>query len=143
MADQVRELFGEEPSTLEDFALGVPDQPGGGEEVLHRDVPSGQVAPHRHHLVEPDRLLAEFSDAIVDYYLSRKLAFWFIQRSQVPVLLMVGEPEDWRCRLVIGNDTLKNAEGDYRVTEPGPTGRCWRAATRRPPMPTSRSARSR
>jgi len=32
---------------------------------------------------------------------------------------MVGEPEDWRSRLVIGNDTLKDVDGDYRVTEPG------------------------
>jgi beta-mannosidase len=30
---------------------------------------------------------------------------------------MVGEPEDWRCRVVAGNDTLQDAEGDFRITD--------------------------
>jgi len=119
MADQIRELFGEEPSTLEDFALASQISQAEAKKYF---IEMFRLAKWRRTGIIWWNLIdcwPEFSDAIVDYYLSRKLAFWYIQRSQVPVILMVGEPEDWRCRLVVGNDTLSDVDGDYRVTEPG------------------------
>ena len=36
----------------------------------------------------------QFSDAVVDYYFARKLAYYFIQRSQEPLCLVLQEPAE-------------------------------------------------
>jgi beta-mannosidase len=57
----------------------------------------------------------QFSDAIVDYYFNKKLAYYYIRRVQQPVCLMVDEPQDWRVSVVVGNDSREDAHGHYRV----------------------------
>ncbi len=57
----------------------------------------------------------QFSDAIVDYYFNKKLAYYYIRRVQQPVCVMVDEPQDWRVRVVAGNDSREDAHGHYRV----------------------------
>jgi len=57
----------------------------------------------------------QFSDAVVDYYFSKKLAYHYIRRVQQPVCLMIAEPHSWHVRLVAGNDSLQDAAGTYRV----------------------------
>ena len=47
----------------------------------------------------------QISDAIVDYYFDKKLAFDYIRRSQQPLCLMFGEPEDGLLTLYAVNDT--------------------------------------
>ena len=57
----------------------------------------------------------QFSDAIVDYYFGKKLAYQYIKRVQQPICIMFGEPADSKCRVVAGNDTLCDAAGKYRI----------------------------
>ena len=57
----------------------------------------------------------QFSDAVVSYDFIRKLAYYYIKRSQQPVCLMLAEPENWHAKLLIGNDTLHSHTGIYRV----------------------------
>ncbi len=59
----------------------------------------------------------QFSDAVVDYYFEKKLAYDFIKRSQEPVCLMFREPENGAVQLVAVNDTLEEIEGTYRVRD--------------------------
>ena len=59
----------------------------------------------------------QVSDAIVDYYYMKKLAYYYIKRSQVPVCFMFDEPEGGEIRLVGVNDLPKEKQVSYRVTK--------------------------
>ena len=58
----------------------------------------------------------QFSDAVVDYYYTPKLAYHALKRSQEPVCLLFREPKDGVLELVCANDTLKAVNFTYRVT---------------------------
>ena len=58
----------------------------------------------------------QVSDAVVDYYYSRKLAYHYIKRSQQPVCLMFDEPENGQCKLMAVNDTPCEKQLAYTVT---------------------------
>lgn len=57
----------------------------------------------------------QVSDAVIDYYYNRKLAYHYIKRSQQPVCLMFDEPENGKCRLMAVNDTPYDKQLDYTV----------------------------
>ncbi len=47
----------------------------------------------------------QISDAVVDYYFDKKLAYEYIKRSQQPICFMLDEPENGKCVLYGVNDT--------------------------------------
>lgn len=57
----------------------------------------------------------QVSDAIVDYYFVKKLAYHYIKRSQEPVCLIFDEPEDGKIRLVGVNDLPQDVAVNYTV----------------------------
>ena len=57
------------------------------------------------------------SDAIVDYYGSRKLAYEYIKRVQRDVCAICGEPHEGRHTLHVVNDTLQPASGQLQVRD--------------------------
>jgi beta-mannosidase len=57
------------------------------------------------------------SDAVVDYYGRKKLAYQYIKRVQADVCAMCGEPQDGRHAVVIVNDTLNDANGHVVVRD--------------------------
>ena len=57
----------------------------------------------------------QVSDAIVDYYYCKKLAFHYIQRSQQPVCLMFDEPLEGKIALYGVNDRTGEAAVKYSV----------------------------
>jgi beta-mannosidase len=59
----------------------------------------------------------QFSDAVVDYYYDRKLAFYYIKNAQKPVMLIFDEPHSWNIRLHGVNDLDHPVEITYRVTD--------------------------
>lgn len=59
----------------------------------------------------------QVSDAIVDYYYTRKLAYHYVKRSQAPVCFMFDEPEEGIIRLVGVNDLPDKQEVSYRVVK--------------------------
>src|SRR5208337_22256 len=115
MSNQVQELFGAVPENIEDFIL------------------ASQIsqAEAKKFFVEMTRLnkwrstgvvwwnvmdgWPQFSDAIVDYYFNKKLAYYYIRRVQEPICVMVDEPKNWHCRVVVGDDSREDASGHYRV----------------------------
>ncbi len=61
----------------------------------------------------------QISDAIVDYYFEKKLAYSYIKRSQQPVCLMFGEPENGALTLYGVNDTRNDKTVSWRVEDDG------------------------
>lgn len=59
----------------------------------------------------------QVSDAVVDYYGERKLAYSYIQRSQRPLLVLMGEPRDDGYPVVISNHTQAAWSGVVRLTD--------------------------
>lgn len=59
----------------------------------------------------------QMSDAVVDYYFTKKLAYEYIKRSQAPFILAFGELEGTERKLYACNDTLKPVSGEYRVID--------------------------
>ena len=116
MANQVREFFGAIPTDLDSFAL------------------ASQIsqAEAKKHFIESTRLRKwftsgilwwnlidgwpQFSDAVVDYYLDKKLAYHYIRRVQRPVCMIIGEPGRGNyAPVVISNDTRCSVVVSYRV----------------------------
>jgi beta-mannosidase len=56
----------------------------------------------------------QFSDAVVDYYFAKKLAYHYLWRVQRPVAVFVGDMGAEK-HLYIANDTRQDAEVTYRV----------------------------
>ena len=59
----------------------------------------------------------QISDAVVDYYYNKKMAFDVIRRSQYPVTAFIGECSGWEYPLVIANCTLEDAAVEYTVSD--------------------------
>lgn len=115
MTRQIREMFGAVPEQLADYVL------------------ASQIsqAEANKYFIEMTRVKKwkrtgiiwwnlqdgwpQFSDAIVDYYGGKKLAYHYVRRVQQPVCLIVDEPENWHVRVVACNDTLEDQRGEYRV----------------------------
>lgn len=59
----------------------------------------------------------QVSDAVVDWYGCKKLAFRYIQRAQAPFTLILAEPKDGKMDLYAVNDHSETIVGTYEVTE--------------------------
>ncbi len=115
MANQIKVLFGEEPQELERFAkMSQASQA----EAMKFFVERFRHGKWRRTGIIWWNLLdgwPQFSDAVVDYYYARKLAFYIIKRSQQPVCLMMREPENGTMTLVGANEHRKAKDIVYRV----------------------------
>ena len=115
MANQIQELFGVVPDNLEDFILASQISQAEAKKFF---VEAYRIRKWRTTGVIWWNLLdgwPQFSDAVVDYYLSKKLAYYYLTRSQQTVCVMADEPANWHCDIVIANDTLQEKQGSYRV----------------------------
>ena len=117
MANQVRELFGKVPDNLEEFALASQIAQAEAKKFLIEFFRTGKW--RRTGIIWWNLIdgWPQFSDAVVDYYFNKKLAYHFIRRSQQPVCLMFREPANWRMTLVGCNETLAPAVVSYSVTD--------------------------
>ncbi|UCH33353.1 MAG: glycoside hydrolase family 2 [Armatimonadota bacterium] len=117
MAKQIAEMFDAVPDMLEDFALAS--------QICQAEAKKFFVEMVRLRKWRRTGVLwwnlvdgwPQFSDAVVDYYLSKKLAYHYLRRVQQPMCLMVDEPDTWHVRLVMGNDSRVNAAGRYAVRD--------------------------
>jgi beta-mannosidase len=117
MADQIRELFGSVPEELRAFVVASQISQAEAKKFF---IESFRMRKWRRTGIIWWNVLdcwPQFSDAVVDYYFGKKLAYWYIRRSQLPLCIAVDEPESWQCGLVACNDTLRAAEGRCTVTD--------------------------
>ena len=57
----------------------------------------------------------EISDAIVDYYYNKKLAYSYVKRSQRPICLVVDEPNNNKSDVFACNDSDVDSDISYRI----------------------------
>ena len=57
----------------------------------------------------------QFSDAIVDYYYNKKLAYHYIKRVQTPVIVQVTDALYWLQKAYVNNISNREASGSYRI----------------------------
>ena len=120
MANQVRELFGEIPEDLESFALASQISQAEAKKFF---VESTRLRKWRTSGILWWNVLdgwPQFSDAIVDYYFAKKLAYHYLRRVQQPIAVIIGEPGvDKYLPVVVSNDSLSAAEVRYRIEDAG------------------------
>jgi beta-mannosidase len=117
MADQVRELFGVSPDRLEEFALASQVSQAEAKKFFVEMIRLGKW--RRAGVIWWNLMdgWPQFSDAVVDYYFQKKLAYHYLRRAQQPVCLMISEPEAWTARVIAGNDSRRAASGTFEVRD--------------------------
>jgi len=121
MRNQVQALFGRVPDTIEEFALASQISQAEAKKFFIEMVRSRKW--RRTGVIWWNLLdgWPQISDAVVDYYFARKLAYHYIKRSQVPVCMIVREPERWPYACIVDNNTLADQPIEWRI-EDGDTG---------------------
>ena len=117
MAKHVQQLFGAIPDNLEDFSLASQISQA---EAFKYFIERMRVAlPKRGGILWWNLLdgWPQISDAVVDYYFDKKLAFYYIKTSQQPFCLMMDELERWGSTLVAANDTREPVTCTYDVRD--------------------------
>lgn len=117
MKQQIRTFFGEEPDSLEEFSLMS--------QIVQAEAKKFFIEFFRTGKWRRTGILwwnlrdgwPQFSDAVVDYYFEKKLAYYFIQRAQQPLLLAFREPDNGSIQLVACNDTRQNLNIHYSVKD--------------------------
>lgn len=59
----------------------------------------------------------QISDAIVDWYGCKKLAYHYVKRAQQPLCMLCDEPKNGELPLLLTNDTQKTQTGKYTVVD--------------------------
>ncbi len=117
MANQIKVLFGEEPNDPERFAKMSQSSQA---EAMKFFIERFRIGKWLRTGIIWWNLLdgwPQFSDAVVDYYYRRKLAFSVIRRASLPICLMFREPENGRLTLVGANEHRETIDLSYSVTD--------------------------
>jgi len=117
MADQVKTLFGFIPDNLPLFSmLSMISQAEAKKYFIERF----RIGRFNQTGIIWWNLLdgwPQVSDAVVDFYFEKKLAYEYIKRSQAPVCFMFDEPIEGKCALYGVNDTDSSFEGSCVVVD--------------------------
>ncbi len=116
MSNQIRYVFRQAPGSLDEYAHMS--------QICQAEAKKYFVESFRSHKGVRTGLIwwnimdcwPQFSDAVVDYYFCRKLAYFFIRRSQKPVCLMMDD-KSGVLTLYGVSDLAEDLSVDYRVTD--------------------------
>lgn len=117
MANQIKVLFGEIPDNLEEFSRASQISQAEAKKFfieLFRGDKQRRTGILWWNLMDG---WPQFSDAIVDYYFNKKLAYEYIKRSQRDILLLFREPENGGIELVASNLTHEDSEIQFTVID--------------------------
>lgn len=117
MEKQIRQLFGDVPTDLDNYALASQISQAEAKKFFIERIRCGK--PTKSGIIWWNLLdgWPQMSDAIVDYYFEKKLAYSYIKNTQKPVVLMFSEIDNWGITLVADNNTLRPVRGTYEVTD--------------------------
>ncbi len=117
MANQIKVLFGEIPDNLEEFSLLSQISQAEAKKYFIERFRIGKW--RRTGIIWWNMLdgCPQFSDAVVDYYFEKKLAYHYIKRSQEMAAFMCDEPDEGKIKLTGVNDYDKDVQAAYRVTD--------------------------
>lgn len=117
MANQVITLFGSEPDNLDDFAYQSQISQAEAKKYF---IERFRVTKWRRTGIIWWNLIdgwPQISDAVVDYYGVKKLAYHYIKRSQQPVCFIFDEPKDGQLPLCVTNDLQQDKKLRFKVTD--------------------------
>ena len=115
MERQVRQLFGEVPTDPETYITASQISQAEADKYLLERMRIDR--PRKSGVIWWNLIdgWPSTSDAVVDYYYEKKLAYRYIQRSQAPFAIMADELRSWTSRIVACNDTLVEKRGKFRI----------------------------
>jgi beta-mannosidase len=117
MEKQVRQLFGKMPESMEDFVFASQVSQAEAKKFfienvrVHRETKKGIIW---WNLLDG---WPQMSDAVVDYYFEKKLAYSYIKRSQAKFSIIADEIECWQLPIYACNDTLNTRRGRLKITD--------------------------
>ena len=114
--EKIREMFASSPAPLEDYARASQIFQAEGFKFM---IEHFRIRKATHGGLIWWNLLdgwPQISDAVVDYYFCKKLAYDYIANSQQPLCLMFDEPVDGKITLYAANDLPTAQTLTYRVT---------------------------
>ena len=117
MHNQVMQIFGEVPDNISDYTLASQISQAEAkkffiERVRRRQEDMGGIIWW--NLLDG---WPQMSDAVVDYYYSKKLAYSYIKRSSYPVITFVGEMDPNGHSIFTSNNTFNDAEVKCKITD--------------------------
>lgn len=115
MEQQIEQLFGFKPDNLDDFILASQISQAEAKKYFIERIRIKK--PYTSGVIWWNMLdgWPQMSDAVVDYFFEKKLAYEYIKKSQEPCVLMIDEMADWNYTLVASNDTLQDKSGTYKI----------------------------
>ncbi len=117
MHRQVMQLFGFVPEDADDYVLASQISQAEAKKYFIERVRTAR--PVKSGIIWWNLLdgWPQMSDAVVDYYFNKKLAYSYIKRSQAPFQIIAGEIEGWALPVYLCNDTLKEKTGTVTITD--------------------------
>ena len=117
MEKQVIQLFGEVPTDPEDYILASQISQAEAKKYFIERMRIGR--PHKTGIIWWNLLdgWPQMSDAVVDYYFTKKLAYGYIKRSQAPFTIAIDEISSWELKVYACNDTLTKKSGVFTVKD--------------------------
>ena len=115
MEKQVRQLFGTVPTEAEDYILASQISQAEAKKYFVERMRVGR--PDKTGIIWWNLLdgWPQMSDAVVDYYFTKKLAYSYIKRSQAPFVIAADELTNWHLPIYACNDTLERRSGHLTV----------------------------
>lgn len=117
MHKQVAQLFGEVPTDMDDYILASQISQAEAKKFFIERV---RARADKMGGVIWWNLLdgwPQMSDAVVDYYYSKKLAYYFIKRSSRPVIAMIDEMGSWGHPVLVSNCSNISADVTVKITD--------------------------
>lgn len=115
LANQIKQLFGTVPEDLEEFIFASQISQAEADKFFIENV---RAKKEKMGGILWWNLMdgwPQISDAVVDYYFEKKIAYDYIKRAQQPFALICGEMDNWQLPVIATNDTLEEVHGSYTV----------------------------
>jgi len=117
MGKQIKEFFGDIPENLDDFSFASQCVQAEAKKFfieMFRSTKWRRTGIIWWNLLDG---WPQFSDAVVDYYFVKKLAYEYIKRAQLRLNLIFREPKSWWQELVACNDLWKDVHISFRAKD--------------------------
>ena len=114
---QVRQMFRTVPTDPEEYILASQISQAEAKKYFIERMRMGR--PNKSGIIWWNLLdgWPQMSDAVVDYYFDKKLAYYYIKRSQKPFIIALDELYDRAQKIFACNDTMAEINGHYRIID--------------------------
>ena len=117
MSKQILEVFDKPPENLEDFSIMS--------QIVQAEAKKFFIELFRGSKWRRSGILwwnlidgwPQLSDAVVDYYFEKKLAYYYIKNVQKQLFVTLREPDSWNQEVIVVNDYLSPQSVKFRITD--------------------------